>query len=102
MISEGRDGLDAARSELADMLQRMVSELGPRECAHGFWEGESGPCDCTYNDTKPVTNGMVTEFVLVMNVTTMLDGEPFTVVHTNPRLLNTHVKGLLHTALYEV
>jgi hypothetical protein len=98
-MTERNEQLKAAQAELSDALQRMASIIGPRLCEHG----DHGECDvCDYDDTKPVEDAMLSEFVLVMTWTKMGDGESFYGVHTPPNQLFTHTNGLLHTALYDM
>lgn len=98
-MPQRKDQLDAARARLNDVLQSMMDDLGPRHCAHGDWMECS---ECEFDDTKPVMNSMVSEYVVMINVTTLEGGDAFTIKHSAPGMLNTHVKGLLHAGLYEM
>lgn len=98
------DRLEAAQEKLQQMLQQMHDDIAPRQCAHGDWVGNvsGGDCGCDYEETAPVDNAVLTEFVLVMSWTKMDDGEPFVGMRTAPKQMMTHTNGLLHTALYEM
>lgn len=86
------------RRQVQAQLEEVGHLIGARDCTHGHFEDcEEG---CTYSDTVPA-QAMLSEFVIVANYVRMDDGEPVIDIVSAPNMSNSHLNGLLFTALYE-
>lgn len=103
MRSESVKKREMELQRIQDVLESLHDLLAPRKCAHAesWLDCDMPEEECGYEDTEPMDNVYLGNWALVTDWMDMESGLSQWAVATPPRSLRSHVKGLLHLALYE-